>query len=1208
MTLTRLLLRNLFFHWHGNLAVLLGVVVGTAVLTGALLVGDSLRGSLRAQTLRRLGWVDEALTAPRFFRAALADELQAAGVAGRVCPAIMLQATAMVPYPANLPVKTLRSPRLARHVTLIGVDERFWDGWPPQPPQPVNPKREEFSSGAAWINVPLAKALNVSLQMSMTLRFQKPSAIPRETPLARRDADSIEDEWTLRIGNVLRPTEPGEYFNLRPELETPRVAYVPLRLLQARLGLEGRANALLAGDVHGDLNAQLREHLTLDDWGLTLTSPGERVAALFQRLDRDRDGKLQPREWRDRFPAKVAEAISPGQTTLPRAAIERWYQANRPYLSLESRNLILEPALGDAALAAAQETGLRTAPTLVYLANSIKSGDEEIPYSVVAAVDRPELGKGPQLWNPLADDEIILVDWQESLLRKVEPGAEVTLTYFAPEQHGRPTEKTATFRLAGFVPLAGVAADPDLTPDFPGITDKLTLGEWDPPFPYDNRRIQPRDDRWWKDWRATPKAYISLKRGQELWGSRFGRLTSIRLAAPSGTDLATAEAAFRKALLKNISPEKGGLVFDKVRQDALEASEKGTDFALLFACFSFFLIAAALLLVGLLFRLNLDRRAEEIGLLLATGYRRRTVRALLLGEGALIAGAGVLLGTVAAMGYAGLLVRFLGAIWPGGQLTDLLAPHFTGMSLAIGAGTSLLVSVLTILWAVRVLGRVAPPALLAGQATTPEAATAAPSPWSWRIAGLAFLGAIALQAVAGRIGDHEAQAGVFFGSGSLLLTACLAAVWGWMKSTRHRTVAGGGWAGVGRLGIRNAARHPVRSLLTAGLLAAAAFLLVAVEAFRRHIGPGAAGKDTGLGGFALLAESDLPLFKDLNSEEGRAELADRLIVRYRDAMGGDNAGAQERANRALNQLAGVTIYPFRVRAGDDTSCLNLYQPRRPRLFGVPAALIDRGRFLFTATAAQTAKERQDPWQILRRDESDVPAFGENNTVTYQLGKGLGATIEVADGRGDKRLLRIDGLLSDSVFQNGLLLSERHFLQLYPGHEGYTFFLIEVLPGREQAVKEILESALADRGFEVTPTADRLAAYLAVENTYLSTFQALGGLGLLLGSLGLAVVLLRGVWERRGELALLRALGWRRGTLGWLVLAENGFLLLIGLGAGTASALVAVAPHLAAAGGGAPPWAHLLALLGVVLAVGLTAGALAVASTLRAPLVPALRRE
>src|SRR5204863_8811878 len=98
------------------------------------------------------------------------------------------------------------------------------------------------------------------------------------------------------------------------------------------------------------------------------------------------------------------------------------------------------------------------------------------------------------------------------------------------------------------------------------------------------------------------------------------------------------------------------------------------------------------------------------------------------------------------------------------------------------------------------------------------------------------------------------------------------------------------------------------------------------------------------------------------------------------------------------------------------------------------------------------------------------------------------------------------------------------------------------------------------GFAVTPTAQRLEAFLAVENTYILTFQALGGLGLLLGALGLAVVLLRSVWERRGELALLRALGFRRSALGWLVLAENGYLLLLGLSVGLVAAIISVAPH------------------------------------------------
>src|SRR5207247_3151248 len=122
-------------------------------------------------------------------------------------------------------------------------------------------------------------------------------------------------------------------------------------------------------------------------------------------------------------------------------------------------------------------------------------------------------------------------------------------------------------------------------------------------------------------------------------------------------------------------------------------------------------------------------------------------------------------------------------------------------------------------------------------------------------------------------------------------------------------------------------------------------------------------------------------------------------------------------------------------------------------------------------------------------------------------------------------------------------------------QGFTFFLID--PGVNDAktlatIEEQLGNGLDEFGLDVQTTASRLQGYLAVRNTYLATFQALGGLGLILGAAGLAIVLLRGVWARRAELALLQALGFRSGQLAWLVLAENAFLLVRGLAAGRAS--------------------------------------------------------
>ena len=148
------------------------------------------------------------------------------------------------------------------------------------------------------------------------------------------------------------------------------------------------------------------------------------------------------------------------------------------------------------------------------------------------------------------------------------------------------------------------------------------------------------------------------------------------------------------------------------------------------------------------------------------------------------------------------------------------------------------------------------------------------------------------------------------------------------------TVEGHGLGSVARLGIRNAARHPGRSMLTAGLLASAAFLIVAVEAFRRHVD--APRRSPGNGGFDLVAESDLPLFRDLNGAEGRQEVEDKLLPIYREKPAATTplpkSAAKECGRPARTE---EKVVAFRVQAGDDASCLNLYQPLRPRVLGVP---------------------------------------------------------------------------------------------------------------------------------------------------------------------------------------------------------------------------------------------------------------------------------
>jgi ABC-type antimicrobial peptide transport system permease subunit len=187
------------------------------------------------------------------------------------------------------------------------------------------------------------------------------------------------------------------------------------------------------------------------------------------------------------------------------------------------------------------------------------------------------------------------------------------------------------------------------------------------------------------------------------------------------------------------------------------------------------------------------------------------------------------------------------------------------------------------------------------------------------------------------------------------------------------------------------------------------------------------------------------------------------------------------------------------------------------------------------------------------------------------------------------------------------MSEPIFLRAFPAEEGFRFFLLDVPPDSTDAAVETLEGRLADFGFDVSDSLSQLASFHRVENTYLSTFQTLGGLGLLLGTFGLGAVLLRNVLERRRELALLRAVGYQSRDFSLMVLAENAVLLLWGLACGTFSALVAIAPAFISRGGALPLGSLTLFLLAVLVS-GVIASLLAVAASVRAPVLESLRAE
>jgi ABC-type antimicrobial peptide transport system permease subunit len=253
--------------------------------------------------------------------------------------------------------------------------------------------------------------------------------------------------------------------------------------------------------------------------------------------------------------------------------------------------------------------------------------------------------------------------------------------------------------------------------------------------------------------------------------------------------------------------------------------------------------------------------------------------------------------------------------------------------------------------------------------------------------------------------------------------------------------------------------------------------------------------------------------------------------------------------------------------------------------------------------------RRDGWDLLRIDlgEGVVPAVGDYPTVFWALGKNIGDEVEYTDETGRPFRVRIVGILGNSILQGSLVIAENEFTARFPSVDGYRVFLLDAPPDRADAVTRTLSSDLRDYGLVLTPAPERLAAFSAVENTYLSIFMILGGLGLILGSIGLGLVVLRNMFERRGELAMLRAVGFGRGRLQRMVFYEHWGLLLAGLLCGVISALVAVIPALRSAAGDIP-YAPLLALVAAIALSGALWVWLAGVLALRGGLLDALRHE
>jgi hypothetical protein len=1147
MTITRLALQSFSHYRRTHAAVALGVAAAVAVMAGALLVGASVRASLAGITAGRLGRTGIAVGAETPFTEALAGRAQAAlGLRdGDVAPLLTLDGHA----------RHESSGRRASRVAVYGVDRRFFafHGVDRDPP----------SGSAVLLSPDLAAELGAGDEDAVIVRVSRPTDVPLDSLHGRKD--EAGRSMRLTMAGVLARDAMGE-FSLSPGQAPVRAAFVALDRLQRDLALEPaeRVNTLL---VH-----------TADDGSVTASA----VRAAL-------GGSLAAADIGIRF-------------TIP--------ETTEAIIVEAAAGLISDPLAATVTTMAGAE-GLDVTPVLTWLANGMRIGDRTVPYSLVTAIGPTADGDAELarlLRAPAGGDTpgglppIVLNDWTARELAAA-PGDTLDVEYYRWATEGRLETARTAFRVAAVVPMRGVTADRRLAPDYPGISDTDSLADWTPPFPIDLGLVRPVDEDYWRRFRATPKAFIPIDAGRHLWQTRHGATTSLRLGPADGAapvDLPAVADRLRTGLPRAIEPSRAGIAIADVRAQNLAASAGATDFGAYFFYFSFFLVVSAILLAALFFRLSVEHRLSEIGLLRAEGYTLRQVRRVFLIEGSLVSLAGAVAGTALAVAWAAIMMYGLRTWWVGAVGTTALTLRVEPLSMAIGAAGGALAGLGSMAITIRGLSRLSPRALLTGASalSSMEPRTfrsgdstgpSRPALRSTYLAALSFLLAVALS-TASLVGVIPA-AGGFFGAGAMALVGGLAAFRRWLLRPSPASVAGRGAPSLVRLGLQNASWRPGRSLTAAALVAAAVFLLVSVDSFRKHAGDDR-GPASGTGGFALIAESALPLVHDPSTAEGR------------DALGLEFPPGEP-------ALASVGFFAVRLRQGEDASCLNLYQPKQPRVMGLPQRLIDANRFSFSSSLATTGIERENPWRLLGPIDAlgRVPAILDASTLQYVFHKGVGDEVVIDAATEDPVRLHVVGALADSMLQGEVLIAEAAFEELYPDVAGYRVVLLDVpdlAPARVSVVASLVEERLEPYGVDAQDTARRLEAYHRVENTYLSTFQTLGGLGLLLGSLGLIAVIARNVLERRRELALLGAAGYSGRQLQLVVVAEHLALIAAGLAAGLVAAMIAIAPVLIERGGGVPPLP--LVWIGAVAIAGVAASLVATRGVRRLPLVPSLRSE
>lgn len=1026
----------------GHLLILIGIIISSGIVTASLIIGDSVKMSLKQISQQSLGKTQYVITAQnRYFPVSFANKV-ASEIDALVAPLLVLKGS------TSSDKNEIRLP----DVQINGINSKFWNIGSNQA---LSLNKNEIA-----INKKMAKEMNLEVGDEILIRVEKASFVPLETPFVSNESNAVSIRSEVKY--ILNANEFGN-FDLTTSQITPFNVFIPITQLSGLM-----------------FNGEFANHILIPTSPIQLSMLKNKLSEIWTIEDIN-------------FHIRELEHVNQLELISDRIFIEQ--QINTLFDDNSSKQNIL-----------------------TYLVNYIRKDTFATPYSFVTGIsNNTEFN--------IHENEIIINQWLADDL-KAKNGDTINLEYYTVSGIREIEKNNRSFIIKGIIAIEGVAADKSLMPAFEGLANVDHCSDWDAAIPIDFDKIRDKDEKYWDDYKGTPKAFISYQKANEIWGNIWGKSTSLRFSDSIDKNTIT------KKILKQLTPADFGIVvFDK-KSEANWSASNAVDFAQLFIGLGFFLIIAALILTALLYSMLMDKRRNEHGIFLSMGLDNKTIRKLLLSEVFFITLIGVILGIGSGILFVQAILYFLNTIW-----NDIV--RVSSIQIFVNAPTIILsiiinsILIIATIW-LNLRKRLRQPITRIRQKTEISGIGNLNrlQKYSFYIFIVSILILVGLAFLIESDTSYQSN-GMFFFLGFVLLSALLSSVgliFYFISKGKKMTI------NPLQIGIKNLVFFRKNNLSTIIILSIGTFIVFAVGLNRSNFYKNANQKTSGTGGYTYYAETSVAVLANMNTNEGK----EKYGIEHLDL-----------------DFAQLKIYE-----GDDASCLNLNRIIRPKILGLNKNSFCKDKRFSFATVMENAN-KENYWCLLKKDLGDntFPAIADQTVIQWGLGKKIGDSIAYRNEAGDTIHLVLVGGLSNSIFQGHLIVSEETFVKNFPSVSGSKIMLIDNEQDDNEELKNELYAAFRNQGIEVQNAAERLAMFNSVTNTYLDIFLALGGLALILGTIGIAIIIIRNINNLQSTFAAMQAYGVERKQIFRIIFTENIMILIIGVFTGLLAGIVSGIPAL-----------------------------------------------